>query len=591
MRGLLSVYQKEGLISFAAALHAAHFTLISTGGTSKTLSDGGIPVTQVSDVTQFPELLEGRVKTLHPNIHAAILAKFESEKHKKELEEHKIEPIELVVVNLYPFEETIAKPNVDLQDALENIDIGGVALLRAAAKNFERVVVVVDPKDYSWISQKIQNGGINSITFEERKKLALKAFQHTSSYDSAIASYLTREDNGSPNILVRSYEHQLDLKYGVNPHQIPAAIYKIKGLDLPFKVLHGTPGYINFMDALNAWQLVKELKECTGLPAAASFKHVSPAGAAVAVPLTTEEQEIYEVQGKNLTLSALAYVRARNADPMSSYGDFAALSDVVDEETANILKIEVSDGIIAPGFDEKALEILKQKKGGKYIVIQADLKYSPPLNEIRELYGVTFFQRRNDAVINKDCLKNIVTTRKELSEDAQRDLLVATITLKYTQSNSVGYAIRGQMIGVGAGQQSRVDCAKLAGSKVKNWYLRFHPKIVSFKFKASSKRVDRINARVHFIDNNIPPSELELFEEVPPSLSQQEKEEWMQTLVGVSLSSDAFFPFRDSIDVCAKLGVNFVAHPGGSIQDESVTKAADEYQMVMVHTGVRLFHH
>jgi len=318
---------------------------------------------------------------------------------------------------------------------------------------------------------------------------------------------------------------------------------------------------------------------------------VSPAGAAVGVPLTDEEKEIYDVVGKDLTAASLAYLRARNADPMCSYGDFAALSDVVDEATALILKIEVSDGIIAPGFDDKALEILKQKKGGKYIVIQADVKYEPPEGELREVYGVVFSQKRNDAKITEANMKDIVSTNKDLTKEAIIDLLVATITLKYTQSNSVGYAIHGQMIGVGAGQQSRVDCAKLAGSKARNWFLRTHPKVKGLTFKQGTKRVDRINTRVHLIDDNLSAPDLEFLEKVPEPLTLSEKDEWIKKLTKVSLSSDAFFPFRDSIDVCAKLGVHFVAHPGGSIQDETVTAAANEYKMVMVQTGVRLFHH
>jgi phosphoribosylaminoimidazolecarboxamide formyltransferase/IMP cyclohydrolase len=381
------------------------------------------------------------------------------------------------------------------------------------------------------------------------------------------------------------------MKYGVNPHQLPSAIYRIKGYSLPFKVLNGVPGYINFLDALNAWQLVKELKHATGLPAAASFKHVSPAGAAVGTPLTELEKQIYETGEKELTPSSLAYIRARNADPMCSYGDFAALSDVVDEATALVLKTEVSDGIIAAGFEPKALEILKQKKNGSYIVIEADVKYVPPEMEYREVYGVVFSQKRNHALISEQNLKDVTTQEKDLTADAKRDLLVATITLKYTQSNSVGYAINGQMIGVGAGQQSRVDCAKLAGQKVKNWHLRFHPKVAKLPFKSGVKRVDRTNARIHYIDNNLSSTDLELFDKVPEPLSENEKEEWMKELKGVSMSSDAFFPFRDSIDVASKLGVKYVAHPGGSIQDENVIAACNEYKMIMTTTGVRLFHH
>jgi len=339
---------------------------------------------------------------------------------------------------------------------------------------------------------------------------------------------------------------------------------------------------------------VKELREATNLPAAASFKHVSPAGAAIAVPLTDEEKAVYDISPeKKLTPASIAYIRARQADPMCSYGDFAALSDVVDEATAEVLKTEVSDGIIAPGFDGKALEILKAKKGGAYIVIQIDPNYDSNDMEYREVYGVVFSQKRNIAKITSDCLNKIVTNDKNLSQNAVLDLIVATITLKYTQSNSVGYAINGQMVGVGAGQQSRVDCSKLAGEKVKKFHLRFHPKVRSLPFKQGTKKVDKVNARVHYIDDNFAPTDIALFEgdKAPEPLTTQERSEWIAQLKGVSMSSDAFFPFRDSIDVAAKIGVKYIAQPGGSIQDEGVTNACNEYGMVMATTGVRLFHH
>jgi len=607
-RALLSVFDKKGLVDFAKTLESSQVAIISTGGTYQKLQQENIKnLMQVSDVTSFPEILDGRVKTLHPHIHGALLAKMDLPEHQKELQTHNIAPIQLVAVNLYPFEDTIAKPNTTLDVALENIDIGGVTLIRAAAKNFAHVIIVVDPDDYKWIGEKIKSGGFQSITLKERKSLALKAFQHVCSYDAAISQYLSRveiEDKTeaaaqpakakSDALVVKQYEHQSDMKYGVNPHQIPSAIYKIKGLDLPFRVLNGTPGYINFLDALNAWQLVKELRESLNLPAAASFKHVSPAGAAVAVPLTHDEMEVYDVGDKELTPLAIAYLRARNADPMCSYGDFAAVSDVVDEKTAMLLKTEVSDGIIAPGFDEKAFEILKQKKNGNYIMIQANPQYVPPDMEYREVYGVVFSQKRNNVLLTRDhIVKDIVTKDKNMTEDAIRDLLVATITVKYTQSNSVGYAIRGQMVGVGAGQQSRVDCAKLAANKVRNWYLRFHPKIREMKFKPGTKKVDKTNARIHFIENSLSHADLDLFtnSQGPSSLSEAEKQDWIKTLAGLSLSSDAFFPFRDSIDVCAKVGVKYVAQPGGSIQDQNVIEACNEYGMAMCATGVRLFHH
>jgi len=596
-QALISVFDKKGITTLGKSLSECGFKILSTGGTYSALEKEGITVSQVSDVTGFPEVLEGRVKTLHPNIHAGILANLDSPQHVGDLQKHNIHPIQLVVVNLYPFVQTVSKPNVSLPEAIEMIDIGGVALLRAAAKNFAHVLVVVDPNDYDWISQRIKKN--ETIPLVERKNLALKAFQHVSTYDTAIANYLadvkiegsTTASTTTTETVTRVYEPQLKLKYGINPHQAPASIYKIKDHELPFKVLNGTPGYINFLDAFNAWQLVKELKEATGLAAAASFKHVSPAGAAVAVPLTEEEKEVYELKDKILTPQALAYLRARNADPMCSYGDFAALSDVVDEATALILKTEVSDGIIAPGFDPKAIEILKQKKSGGYILIQVDPKYEVPDFEFREVYGVGFGQKRNNAKITQETFNKVVSSNKNLSDVAIRDQLVATITLKYTQSNSVAYAINGQAVGVGAGQQSRVDCAILARSKVKKWYMRFNPKVRALPFKKEVKRVDRINARVHFIDGSLSAADLELFTEPPPPLTEEEKVAWLSKLTGVSLSSDAFFPFRDSIDVASKFGVSFVSHPGGSVQDENVSSACDEYKMVLSLTGIRLFHH
>jgi len=398
-----------------------------------------------------------------------------------------------------------------------------------------------------------------------------------------------------PSTTVREYVPELTLKYGVNPHQKPAQIYSIKGSKLPFKVLNGNPGYINLLDAINSWQLVHELRQALNLPAAASFKHVSPAGAAVAVPLSDLEKQIYGVDGMELTPTAVAYIRARGADPKCSFGDFAAVSDRVDEATALIMKREVSDGIIAPGFDDKALEILKTKQDGRYIILQADPDYVPPPIEYREIYGVGFSQRRNDTAITRDHFKNIVTANKDLPEAALRDLIVATICIKYTQSNSVGYALNGQMIGVGAGQQSRVDCVKLAGSKLEIWYLRQHPKVQALKFKPNLKGVERTNARIRYIEGGFTEPERVQWEayltEVPSPLTHEEKEAFLHTLKGVSLSSDAFFPFRDNIDQASKRGVQYIAEPGGSVQDQAVVEAANQYGMTMCFTELRLFHH
>eukprot|EP00299_Pterocystis_sp_00344_P014729 c7313_g1_i1.p1 GENE.c7313_g1_i1~~c7313_g1_i1.p1 ORF type:complete len:421 (-),score=111.18 c7313_g1_i1:36-1298(-) len=402
--------------------------------------------------------------------------------------------------------------------------------------------------------------------------------------------------------LLKTYTKKFDLKYGCNPSQSPSSIYSIEGAELPFQVLHGKPGYINLLDAVNAWQLVHELKQSLNLPAAASFKHVSPAGAGLGVPLTEEEQEVYEVTGRQLSDIATAYVRARNADPKSSFGDFVALSDKCDLSTAELLKIEVSDGIIAPAFDPEALEILIKKKSGSFVVLQANPNYQPPAIESREVFGVVFVQKRNDLLFTTQHLTNIKTKANTIPPEAQRDLVLASISLKFTQSNSVGYALNGQMIGVGAGQQSRIDCTKLAGSKVDVWRLRFHPKVRALAFPENTKRQDRINARVSFIETSLgqaPPSQVEQLRQTLaldantplPLITFDEFREWRAGLTGVSLSSDAFFPFRDNIDAASQWGVKFIAQPGGSVQDEAVTLAADQHGMAMAFTDVRLFHH
>merc|ERR1711904_428599 len=392
------------------------------------------------------------------------------------------------------------------------------------------------------------------------------------------------------------FDIERPLKYGCNPHQNPAGLCLINGSNkLPFEVVSGTPGYINLLDAINAWQLVHELATATGLPAAASFKHVSPAGAAIGVPLSDVEKEVYEVAGKELTPTATAYVRARNADPMCSFGDFVAISHEIDLATANILKIEVSDGIIAPGFQPEALEILKQKKGGKFIVLKANKDFEPPTMEYRTIFGMGFMQKRNDALFDKSRLAKVVTKIASLPDAAVNDLVLASIAIKFTQSNSVGYAKDGMMIGVGAGQQSRVDCVKLAGRKVTTWQLRFHPKVRSLPFKQGTKRQERVNARVRYIEGDFTETERKewekLFEKVPSALTENEKANFMKTLDNVAISSDAFFPFRDSIDFASKLGVKYVAQPGGSVADAEVIGACDAYKMVMAFTELRLFHH
>ncbi len=387
---------------------------------------------------------------------------------------------------------------------------------------------------------------------------------------------------------------EIKLRYGMNPHQAPARIYINEGA-LPIEMLNGAPGYINLLDALNAWQLVRELKQATGLPAAASFKHVSPAGAAVGIPLDDTLKQAYFTGSGELSPLASAYARARGADRISSFGDWAAVSDIVDVPTAKMLKREVSDGVIAPGYEPEALAILQDKKGGDYRVMQIDPDYEPPAQETREIFGLMLEQKHNDAIPTYDDLTNLVTANKNLPESAKRDMLVALLTLKYTQSNSVCYVKDGQAIGVGAGQQSRIHCTRLAGTKADTWYLRQHPAVLNLPFREKINRTERDNAIDQYLLENLTPAEeanwLQSFDSVPVRLTPAEKREWLSNLTGVTLGSDAFFPFRDSIDRAQQSGVSYVAQPGGSIRDDVVIEACDEYGMVMALTGGRLFHH
>ena len=390
---------------------------------------------------------------------------------------------------------------------------------------------------------------------------------------------------------------ELELKYGCNPNQKPSRIFMRDGADLPITVLNGKPGYINFLDALNSWQLVRELKAATGLPAAASFKHVSPAGAAVGLPLTDVDKKIYFVdETAELSPIACAYIRARGADRLCSYGDWAALSDVCDAATARYLKYEVSDGVIAPGYTDEALEILKTKKKGNYNVVQIDPDYVPAEQEYKDVFGVTFQQGRNNFKIDEDLLGNIVTKNHDLPREAKIDMIVSLITLKYTQSNSVCYVKNGQAIGVGAGQQSRIHCTRLAGNKADNWYLRQHPKVLGLQFVEGIRRPDRDNAIDIYTSDEYEDILADgvwqqTFTVKPEVLTAQEKKEWIATQSGVTVGSDAFFPFGDNVERARKSGVQYIAEPGGSIRDDHVIETADKYNMTMCFTGMRLFHH
>ncbi|KAI6175366.1 AICAR transformylase/inosine monophosphate cyclohydrolase [Aphelenchoides bicaudatus] len=604
---VLSVSDKSGLLDLAASLSKNGLQLVASGGTSKMLKDAGLEVKDVSEITNFGEMLGGRVKTLHPAVHAGILAR-ETKEDLKEMEAKNFQLVQFVVCNLYPFEQTVKKPDCSLDTAVENIDIGGVTLLRAAAKNHSRVTVLCDPKDYPKLIEEL-NENKGQTTAQTRQKLALKAFEHTASYDESIGGYMRHQFGGNG-------QRYLPLRYGMNPHQSSdAELYTLQA-NMPIKVLNGAPGYINILDGLNAWQLVAELALATDMPAAASFKHVSPAGAAIGLPLN--EAEAYACFVNDLPLDtkkpslAAAYARARGADRMSSFGDFVALSDRCDELTAKIISREVSDGVIAPEYDDAALSLLAKKKNGNYTI---DPEYLPGEDEIRTIFGLKLKQKRNAAIITPETFQNVVSENKDASfksnlrfdfncllfqlpKSAIDDLLVATIAVKYTQSNSVAFAQRGQLIGIGAGQQSRIHCTRLAGEKAANWWLRQHPRILELPWKANVKRAEKSNAidqLVSGIHEFAPLNEQNhwnnFFTESVQAFTLEERREWLGKLQNVVISSDAFFPFRDNIDCAKQFGVKYIASPGGSNRDEDIIEAANQHGMVLVHTGLRLFHH
>ncbi|KAH6997932.1 cytidine deaminase-like protein [Ilyonectria robusta] len=587
---IVSVYDKTGLLDLAKGLVQQGVRILASGGTSKMIRESGFPVEDVSAITNAPEMLAGRVKTLHPAVHAGILAR-DLASDEKDLADQNINKVDYVICNLYPFKDTVAKVNVSIPEAVEEIDIGGVTLIRAAAKNHKRVTILSDPNDYAGFLSELEKGEISDAS---RNRYALKAFEHTADYDAAISQFFRKEYAGNG-------EQYMALRYGANPHQKPAASYMPEG-KLPFKVLCGSPGYINLLDSLNAWPLVKELKKALGKPAAASFKHVSPAGAAIGLPLTEDERKVYfvnDIPGIETSGLAQAYARARGADRMSSFGDIIALSDIVDVPTASIISKEVSDGVIAPGYEEAALAILKKKKGGRYLVLQIDPEYNPPSTETRTVYGINLQQHRNDVEISPKSFNTIITPKDAtaLPENATRDLTVATITLKYTQSNSVCYAVNGQVVGLGAGQQSRIHCTRLAGDKADNWWMRFHERVLGIKWKKGTKRPDKSNAIDLLVSGELPKDGPEreafeaVFEEVPPAFTAEERDAWMKQLKDVCVSSDAFFPFIDNVFRVARSGTKYVAAPGGSQNDGAVFETAEKLGITFVEQNIRLFHH
>ncbi|EEC10490.1 aminoimidazole-4-carboxamide ribonucleotidetransformylase/IMP cyclohydrolase, putative, partial [Ixodes scapularis] len=578
---ILSVSNKAGLLDLAKKLQQAGLRLVASGGTAKAIREIGLPVKDVSEITGAPEMLGGRVKTLHPAVHGGILAR-KIDSDLADMNRQGYEFVSVVVCNLYPFVEAISKPNTTVAEAVEQVDIGGVTLLRAAAKNHERVTIICDPNDYDVVAKEMLSSPTRQTSLETRRRLAVKAFLHTAQYDAAISDYFRKQ-------YLAGVAH-LPLRYGTNPHQTPAqlctslprlplSVYVVKG---PRLRRCGFPAVCAEVDPL-----------CPCLNAA----HVH-AGAAVGNPLTRDEAKLCMVDDlfDSLTPIATAYARARGADRMSSFGDFLALSDECDAVTAKIVSREVSDGVIAPSYSAEALEILRKKKGGNYCVLQMDPTYEPTLMESRTLFGLTLEQRRNDAKIDPSLFTQIVSKNKDLPESAVRDLIVATIALKYTQSNSVCYAKDGQVIGIGAGQQSRIHCTRLAGDKANNWWLRQHPNLKAMVFKKGVKRAEISNIIDVYVGGvfgqDMPLEQYHNSVENPlPQLTEAEKKDWISKISGVALSSDAFFPFRDNIDRARQSGVQYIVSPGGSTNDQGVIEACDEYGITLIHSGLRLFHH
>lgn len=618
---LVSVSDKYNLDTIVPFLINNNYRIISTGGTFTTINNileqhnlDTTKIIEVSTVTKFPELLGGRVKTLHPKIAAGILADSKNNNHINDVNNYQIPKISVVVVNLYPFQKTIEKTD-NLDTIIENIDIGGHTLIREAFKNYKDVSLLVDPNDYSNFVLRYNNlNDTEKLRFNF--KLGLKGLNHITQYDIVIANHfntidnLERNNNNNlednsvsrlDNPIYRCYTPIQNLKYGCNSHQNQAMICSTQidtnitnainttnaantKLNM-FDTLQGNIGYINVLDAINSWNLVYELSTSLNLPAVASFKHTSPAGVGLGIILPKILEDTYGVKNEDLSIVATAFIRARYTDPMSSFGDFIAISHCVDEKTALLIKKEVSDGIIALDYTDEALEILRQKRNGNYIILKVNKEYLdkhkkdlPGIN-IKEFGNIALTQEDNNYQTNYNSLNKVVTNRKELTEMEKMDLIIANISLKYAQSNNVACAYQGQLIGLAAGQQNRVDCVKLAGTKARNWILRQHPRSIKYKEvlckKKELKKQDINNKIVEFINYN---------------LLEVEINEFMEEYK-ISIASDAFFPFRDNIDVANEFNVKNIIQPGGSMADESVIEACNQYNMVMCFTNYRMFYH
>lgn len=545
---LISVFDKTNIETIYSKLVSEGYTILSTGGTFKSLLEidpESQNVIEVADYTGFPEVLDGRVKTLHPKIHAGLLARSDQT---DELESLDIHRIDVLVCNLYPFTNVVAD-GCNTQTALENIDIGGVTLLRAGAKNYENVIVLCDPVDYHSID----------VSLIGRRRLASKAFSHVAEYDTAIAEYFGDHS-------FRRYTPIQRLKYGCNPHQDWASLCTINNVDAPLEILNGNVGYINLIDALLGYQLVTEASHSLDIPVSASYKHTSPAGVGTGRELDARERIVFGVDDIDLTSTATSFVRARNCDPLSSFGDFIAISHTVDKVTAQLIKRQVSDGIIAPNYTTEALEILRTKKNGNYVILKMSMIPSTPI-EYREIAGLALGQSRNSMTTELKDLDN-VPTESGIFELAKQDLILANITLKYTQSNSIAYAFGGQVIGIGAGQQNRVDCVKLAGEKARRWVMRFTDVVINYVQKLTGTQSERNNQMYSFIDTL-----------------------QAQYTLPLSLASDAFFPFPDSIEVASEYGVKYILQPGGSVADTVCIQRCNDLGIGMAMSNKRMFLH
>lgn len=572
---LISVSNKTDLAPLTNFLYSHGATIYATGSTHKhldTISHETKSLYRVEDLTQHPEFLDGRVKTLHPKVHGGILADRSNPQHMYELKSLEIPPIDLVVCNLYPFEETISSSHTQ-KDAVENIDIGGPTMIRAAAKNYDSTYVLTSPSQYNHFIETLTTISDKEKLLSYRKALAATAFSHITHYDTVISNYFN--SCATPTIITKHYQKQLPLKYGLNPQQKTAALYSSPPhKTLPFTVISGSPGYINVLDAIYSWQLVKETSSAVNQITVASFKHTSPAGVGTdLIPLSEQEYKaaLFPKNYPPLTPTATAFIRARYTDPKSSFGDFLAFSHPVDMQTATLIQKEVSDGVIAPDYEPGVVELLSKKKGGKYIILQADPTFSSVTPEVREMHGVTLVQEQNKTTIKPEQFTptTAVTDNKMITRENQVNLALGMMVLKYTQSNSTCITYRGQTAGVGAGQQSRIDCVELSCKKAKLWYERQHSVITSLTFTEGTKRVDMINKIIRYTERYS-----NKLKYTPPAFC---------------LASDAFFPFKDNIDMAHKYNVTYVVQPGGSLADKSVIEACDHYKMAMFMTPDQRF--